>query len=103
VGLGWRGWCGLEGAGGRRWERAPSALPRGVGSQCWRGTGAAAPSAGGADMSAQGWIGRRGGAGRRGRMGGRGGTGWACRMGDRAGACGWWNRIDMFVVRGRKK
>jgi hypothetical protein len=89
VGLGWRGWCGLERAGGRRWEHAPSALSRGVGSQCWRGTGAAAPSAGGADMSAQGWIGRRGGAGRRGRMGGGvalvGPVGWVIELARAAG------------------
>jgi hypothetical protein len=48
-------------------------------------------------------MGQRGGTGRRGRMGGRGGASRACRMGDQAGARGWWNRIDMFVVRGRKK
>jgi hypothetical protein len=70
-----------------RWEQA------GVGgSACRRRCPvAAAPSAGGAGVSAQGRIGGRGGAGHRGRMGGRGGAG--CRGGG----------IDMFVVRGRKK
>jgi hypothetical protein len=52
VGLGWRGWRGLEGAsegaGGSQRERAPLALPRGGGSQCWHGLGAVVPSAGGA-------------------------------------------------------
>jgi hypothetical protein len=52
VGLGWRGWRGLEGAsegaGGSQRECAPLALPRGGGSQCWHGLGAVVPSAGGA-------------------------------------------------------
>jgi hypothetical protein len=80
AGLGWRGRHGLEGAGGSRRERVPSALPNGGGSQRWRGTGAAAPSAGGVGASAQGRIGGMGGAGHRGRMGGRGGAGRRGRM-----------------------
>jgi hypothetical protein len=73
-----RGRWALDGGDGTAWrelrrERVPSTLPSGGGSQRWRGTGAAAPSVGGAGASAQGRIGGRGGAGRRGRMGGRGG------------------------------
>jgi hypothetical protein len=67
VGLGGRGRRGLEGApegaGGSRRERVPSALPSGDGSQRWRGTGVAAPSAGG--DGARGRMGGRGGADRR--------------------------------------
>jgi hypothetical protein len=63
AGLRWRGRRGLEGAsegaGGSQRERVPSALPSGGGSQRWHGTGAAAPSAGGAGTSAQGRIGGR--------------------------------------------
>jgi hypothetical protein len=48
-----------EGAGGSRREHVPSVLPSGGGSQRWRGTGAAAPSAGG--DGARGGMGGRGG------------------------------------------
>jgi hypothetical protein len=91
VGLGRRGRHDLEGAsegaGGSRRERAPLALLRDGGSQCWRGPGAA-PSTGGAGVSAQGWIGGRGDASHRGRMGGRGGASRGCRTRELARAAG---------------
>jgi hypothetical protein len=66
----------------------PSALPRGGGSQHWRGPGVAAPSAGNAGVSAQGQVGGRGDTGHRGRMGGKGGAGRACRTGELEHAAG---------------